>query len=219
MMSPVKLSWICFRFRPVCVNVCTFIINCFYFFIVSAWFSETLYKEKWFSLLHGNLPGTSLSLVNFVFAVFLSWFVIVFCHIYVPGLWINQIKSKSNQTMCTEFWLNLELNFLQFLRVWSLKFLEICDFGVKVGSWELKCWNKGLENGQGVWKWGLQGPTYPYPIFQGVSSPGKNIHLRKSPIHFALVNNLPKHSKSNKSVKAWEKHKINLTLNKRDSTK
>ena len=44
--------------------------------------------------------GTSLSVVNLVFAVFLSWFVIVFRQIYVPGLWINQIKSnqiKSNK--------------------------------------------------------------------------------------------------------------------------
>ena len=29
MMSPVKLSSICFRFRAVCVDVCTVIINCF----------------------------------------------------------------------------------------------------------------------------------------------------------------------------------------------
>ena len=44
MMFPVKLSSICFHFHAVCVDVCTFIINCFYFFIVivSAWFSETL---------------------------------------------------------------------------------------------------------------------------------------------------------------------------------
>ena len=42
MMSPVKLSWIWFRFRAICVDVCTFIINCFCFFCVSAWFSETL---------------------------------------------------------------------------------------------------------------------------------------------------------------------------------
>ena len=33
MMSPVKLSSICFRFRAVCVDVCTFIINCFYFLL------------------------------------------------------------------------------------------------------------------------------------------------------------------------------------------
>ena len=33
MMSPVKLSSICFRFCAVCVDLCTFIINCFYFLL------------------------------------------------------------------------------------------------------------------------------------------------------------------------------------------
>ena len=33
MMSVVKLSSICFSFEAVCIDVCTFIINCFYFFI------------------------------------------------------------------------------------------------------------------------------------------------------------------------------------------
>ena len=30
----------------------------------------------------------------------------------------------------------LEQNFFSILMLWSLRFLEICDFGVKVESWE-----------------------------------------------------------------------------------
>ena len=55
--------------------------------------------------------------------------------------------------MWSEFWPNLrlwiELNSLLILSLCSLKFLEIFDFGVKVGSCKLeKCWNGGLVNRQ-----------------------------------------------------------------------
>ena len=47
---------------------------------------------------HGNLPGTSLSLVNLVFAVFSHVKCsIVFCYMYVPGY----EKIKSNQILLT----------------------------------------------------------------------------------------------------------------------
>ena len=71
------------------------------------WYSKILWLELclWVHLLeihclyliHHQRPRCLLLI--FVFAVFLSCYVIVFCHIYVPGLWINQIKSKSNHSI------------------------------------------------------------------------------------------------------------------------
>ena len=59
---------------------------------------QSLYKK---TSISGHGPWESardLAVSCFVFAVFLAWNVIVFCHIYVPGLWINQIKSSIFQT-------------------------------------------------------------------------------------------------------------------------
>ena len=67
-----------------------------------------------------------------------------------------------------------ELNSLLILRLWSLKFLEICDFGVKVDSslWELQMLKRGvLRTIRRSWKGGLHSRTYPRPIFQWVLPP------------------------------------------------
>ena len=65
----------------------------------------------------------------------------------------------------------LELNSLLILRLWHLKFLKICDLGVKVGSWELENAEMGgLQMARRAWKRGPQSRTFP--IFQGVITGG-----------------------------------------------
>ena len=54
----------------------------------------------------------------------------------------------------------------------EVKFLEICDLGVKVGSWELKSAEMGvLQTARRAWKGGLQGLHIPVPHFQWVAPP------------------------------------------------
>ena len=65
----------------------------FIFYCVSLVFGDHLYSDLVCSLGIRQGPRCLLSILSLLF--FLSWYVIVFCHIYVPGLWINQIKSVS----------------------------------------------------------------------------------------------------------------------------
>ena len=66
-----------------------------------------------------------------------------------------------------------ELNFLLILRLWSFKFLEICDLGVKVGSCEFKNAEMGIKRmARRVWKVGLQGvPHFLVSVPQLASLP------------------------------------------------
>ena len=60
-------------------------------------------------------------------------------------------------------------------RLWSVKFLEICNFGGESGVLRTeKCWNGDLVNGQGV-KSGSLGPHISVPHFSLSSHPSPRI--------------------------------------------
>ena len=66
---------------------------------------------KWFSSLHGNPPGTLLTLVCVVkYAVFahIMFLCMLIFMLFVPGEWINQIKSNQIKLMAdTVSWAEL----------------------------------------------------------------------------------------------------------------
>ena len=89
------------------------------------------------------------------------------------GTLVNWI-SQQNVVKWTEFWPNLrflDLNSLLILRHWSLKFPEICDLRVKVGSWELKMLKRGLANSKEGVKRGSSGLHIPIPHFSQSALP------------------------------------------------